>query len=65
MRPNRVMLTPERDDLGAVVPAHELRRDEGDRRRELERAREPGERIRLGRGVLREQPHGVAVAVAA
>ena len=60
-RPSRVTLTPERDDRGAVVPAHELGGDEGDRGRELERAGEVGERIRLRRRVLGEQPDRVAV----
>ena len=61
VRPNLVIDDPERDDLGAVVPAHELGRDERDRRRQLERAGEAAERLGLGGGVLREEPDRVAV----
>ncbi len=51
----------ERDDLGAVLPPHEFRSDEGDGGRQLEGAGEAGERVGLGGGVLREQPDRVAV----
>ena len=51
----------ERDDLGAVLPPHELRSDDGDGRRQFEGAGEAGERIGLGGGVLREQPDRVSI----
>lgn len=50
----------EGDDLSAVVPLDELGSGDGERRGELERTGQALQRIRLGGGVLREQPDGVA-----
>ena len=55
----------QRHDAGAVIPPHELGGDHPHRRRELQRVGEVGQRIRLWRRVLGEQPDGIAMDVTA